>query len=340
MRNAIKEGADPNVRLPGLTEPAGRGLIWGANDTHVAGSQNIPMPGVASPRRRFVFPARTVDGQHEESALNAAIRHLDKAFDGKFDGRWLNGLVDLLISSGADPNRARSIGVDYQDDSALTWAAALRHDPTSVCRKLLEAGADPMAGSLDPAQCQDDDFVMEFKPGALSKAVIGAYPGLARLLIDFGANPNAVDIMGRPMICLAMEFSRFDTVRFLIQAGAKVTAAEHKTRITALHYLAKHAEAAADSHLDLFDMLRQQGADPNARDSQGKTPLHYAASNESMTAVREMLRIGADPAATCKDGGFADGYCRNTEIISLLRAARAKQRLEIVSRPAAGRLRP
>jgi ankyrin repeat protein len=42
-------------------------------------------------------------------------------------------------------------------------------------------------------------------------------------------------------------------------------------------------------------LLLQHGADPNARDKKGDTPLHYAVRENAFLIVSHLLQNGADP---------------------------------------------
>jgi ankyrin repeat protein len=68
---------------------------------------------------------------------------------------------------------------------------------------------------------------------------------------------------------------------------------------------------------DLVELLLKHGADPNARDAQGGTPLYYAARDGCVEVVRILLlRQGADLNARDAEGNTplhrAAANCRYT----------------------------
>jgi ankyrin repeat protein len=80
---------------------------------------------------------------------------------------------------------------------------------------------------------------------------------------------------------------------------------------TGLNYIAAQADpelkAQNDRKADEYKLtnsknLLDAGADPNAADADGMTPLHFAAAQGSVDVVRLLLDAGADPNAKSANG--------------------------------------
>ncbi|MDX2049572.1 MAG: ankyrin repeat domain-containing protein [Rickettsiaceae bacterium] len=60
--------------------------------------------------------------------------------------------------------------------------------------------------------------------------------------------------------------------------------------------------AAKNNHQSAIKWLLKQGADPNAKDTDGKTAIRYAVEKGNKELVEELLKQGADPNAKDKEG--------------------------------------
>ncbi len=91
-------------------------------------------------------------------------------------------------------------------------------------------------------------------------------------------------------------------LRMILQAGAELEARDAAGR-TPLHWAAWMGLLARPFiEADLVETLIEAGADVNARDAQGRTPLHYAADEGYDRVVAALIAAGADPDARDAQG--------------------------------------
>jgi ankyrin repeat protein len=116
---------------------------------------------------------------------------------------------------------------------------------------------------------------------------------LVEQLLDMGAGKTPGDYQApSPLYCLGNECSSPGAgriVRALLQrSSARVNAAHGVKRCTALHM------AARRGNVEVIGALLDGGADPEARDSAGDTPLRRAVNCNQVEAARLLLSRGAD----------------------------------------------
>lgn len=169
----------------------------------------------------------------------------------------------------------------------------------------------------------------------LADAVAGGDDALARQLIADGANPNAEDDQGQPLLQWAMKRGDRGAFRLLLALGADPARGNRDGR-TALHLAAmgkspdwldallEHGMSPdtpntvtgatalydalrADSDENLGVLLRA-GARLDVADRNGTTPLHQAALVKDSAAVLRFLEAGADPRATDRTGATFQDY--------------------------------
>jgi uncharacterized protein len=110
-------------------------------------------------------------------------------------------------------------------------------------------------------------------------------------LLDEGEPVDGGTPDGFTPLQLAAYFGAARVAALLLSRGAAVAAvADNPMRIQALH------AAAAGRHLEIATALLAAGADPNARQRGGYTPLMAAAGNGDTALAHALLAAGADPA--------------------------------------------
>jgi len=174
-------------------------------------------------------------------------------------------VAELLLSRGADPNAA-----DRRGQTPLWYGSNV-----DVLKLLLSRGADPNVRD------KDGYTPLLSLAGGSRESV-----DLAAVLLDHGADPNVVDYHGRTPLFHAAERFHKDLFYLLLGRGARATL----------------REAALIGDLHLAEELLKQGADPDERDADGRTPLHYALERCRVEVAELLLRHGAYPNIRDKDG--------------------------------------
>jgi len=120
-----------------------------------------------------------------------------------------------------------------------------------------------------------------------------------KLLLTFGADPNAATTSGLTALHQAAARGNLDMVKELVQAGAEVNAVTKEGR-TPIFYAAARGKASTVS------FLLDKKAEINLADEKGITPLILAAGSGN-TALVKFLVVNkkANFAATAKDGTTA-----------------------------------
>lgn len=148
---------------------------------------------------------------------------------------------------------------------------------------------------------------------------------------------------GHSALHVAAAAYALDAARALLAAGASISV-ENRRGAQPLHYAADGNPMSPRwdpvAQHEIVAFLLASGADPDATDKNGTTPLLRAVRNLSASAVEALLEGGADPNAVNKSGstaveladgttgrggsGFAEAKAQQREILRLLRAAGAR----------------
>ncbi|HYG63534.1 MAG TPA: ankyrin repeat domain-containing protein [Thermoanaerobaculia bacterium] len=120
-------------------------------------------------------------------------------------------------------------------------------------------------------------------------------------------------------------------VSFLVGKGADSNAlSTDPPGFTPLRWAAEHADLATAELM--VDAMVVNGADPNARQADGVSPLHAAAAAGNIEVIQALIYDGADPEARTPDGKTALQLAADREAADLLRRHRDLPRDHSTSR--------
>ena len=222
----------------------------------------------------------------------------------------------VLVEAGADVQDAEASGA-----SALVISAHSGHGQFGIY--LLEHGADPNAAGAGYT--------------ALHAAVLRSQVELVEALLEHGADPNTVvehgtpgrrfsadysirdQLVGTHAFWLAAKYGELEILRTLAEHGADPFIV-HESHISALQAAIGMPASSLESRRDRIDddyidpaneerltlemarLLIDLGADVNAANDRGNTPLHDAVLKDFASVVEFLVARGADVNAVNQGG--------------------------------------
>jgi N-acyl-D-amino-acid deacylase len=243
--------------------------------------------------------------------------------------------LERLLKQGADPNKHND-----GNATALMWAAS----DLEKTRVLLDHGADVNARSDD---LRTPLMIAARRPGGVA---------VVKMLLDRGANlnPNAHPITESSPLTEAASAGDAATMELLLSRGADAKAAAQAALTMSVTtrcskclellaakefdkaaYTAALPDIAALGDLNAVHLMIHRGADVNAYDPTGRTPLMYAAVSDliPLDVVKLLVERGADINATDRHAKGGDSGLTvldiakqqgNTPIVEWLLKAGAK----------------
>jgi len=224
-------------------------------------------------------------GDEGEPLLLIAIRRRNAA------------MVKLLVNAGADVNAPDADGytpLDYALDRSSSY---------EICSILRKAGARFKCPHRDvimtAAKAGDTSQLAELVEKGVSlevrdmdnntplqAAIQEGQTEIVEFLLKHGADANQeVDASRSVPLLLARDA---EMARILLEYGADINRRSGCQLETALH------RAVIQDNWELVELLISRGADVNAKDSNGETPLHCAAGAARIAMFRLFLQKGAD----------------------------------------------
>jgi ankyrin repeat protein/beta-lactamase regulating signal transducer with metallopeptidase domain/Tol biopolymer transport system component len=166
-------------------------------------------------------------------------------------------VVRLLIDKGAALSNR---------DGLLFWAC--RNQQKDLAELLIRKGANVNS----KAWGDDAPLALETIHGGYTNATkpadIPRLRGVLEVLLDHGADPDAKDRWDWSLLHYTCE--EFDLAKLLLDKGANPNAVENERGLRPLHLAADEGRTAA------VELLISRGADVNAKDYSGRTALWYA----------------------------------------------------------------
>ncbi len=183
-------------------------------------------------------------------------------------------VANFLIDKGADVNAKTNIG-----GTPLFYLGRDMDKYLDLVQHLIDKGADVNVKLL-----LNRNWTLLFQTVKLGNIKA------AKLLIDNGADINIKDTEGSPLQMVIYNLDpnckNMEMAKLLIESGAKLQ--EFSYGNTELHMVAMNGCA------ELGPLLVKQGADVNALNEYGRTPLYYATRHGHRKAADELIAAGAN----------------------------------------------
>ncbi len=285
LQSLVREGADVNIRDRRGETP----LLYAA----VVGSPDAMNFLIAS--------GADVNAQNEFGATALIWSATDLA------------KVKLLVEHGARVNNATRRG------RTALLIAAMSDSSAEIVRYLLAHGADVQAR----------DFL---KTTTLRAATLGNDTETIRMMIDAGVDVNAADLPGiTPLMMAAGWNGNLAAVKMLLSKGANVNGVSRpvmglpsRNGPSEFGNLTALLMAAPFGPPELIKTLLDAGADVNARDVRGMTPLMLAIATDHQDAsvLHLLLDHGADPQIRSNLNETAIDWARRIALPSALQQLR------------------
>ncbi|XP_044738962.1 uncharacterized protein LOC123300452 [Chrysoperla carnea] len=171
-------------------------------------------------------------------------------------------VAEYLISLGADVNCQ-----DKNLSTALHWA--VYNNNIELVKVLIERNAD--------VQIQDSNGIQPIHLAALKGHI-----EIINILAPMGKSGEITDKQGITPLHLASHCGHNDVIRALLETGYFNVNATDKNAIRPLHL------AIGSNHDTTAKLLLEKGALSSCFDSYGRSPMHWAAVNGSLEAIKSL----------------------------------------------------
>ena len=293
----VAAGADPNARTPSRQETLGNIVLELGGITPLQTAATIKDPALRAAFAK-AFTKEAVAAFKEKQRQAAAAARKKQAEERTRAARvscdkWNTGEF-FRHASAADVSRClKTKDPNARGDKGRTplHAAVMFSMEPAVVAALSKAGAE-----LDAL----DD---EGRTPLHLAGVFGKSPVIVSVLVNAGAGLDALDGKGRTPLQFAEKFSNTPALVSALRKAkdAPVASVKSGSQVSC----EKWNTAAFFKHAGLADLSRcLETEDPNARNENGRTPLHYAAQGGAPALVTALVKAGAHVNARDKRGGW------------------------------------
>lgn len=118
---------------------------------------------------------------------------------------------------------------------------------------------------------------------------------LAQVLLEKGADPNAIDASGRSAL---MRAASSEIAEVILDAGAAMETECQQARSALMHVLMQEKPSTVDARADIAHLLIRKNANIEYKDTQHRTILMTAVWRNHITIVRTLLKVSSNINAT------------------------------------------
>jgi ankyrin repeat protein len=320
LRLLLDAGADPN--LPACDPPSGE---IASNRMRLGTIVSVTPLALAHKRRPTLAPLLVEHGAvmdiftaawlgDQASVAEFVERHpaLANATDPAEDFQEVTPLAHALAGSEVTVvSLLLELGAEVRAHSGKLLSIAIALNRPDLVQILLEHGADASTvdslGPLDFEERPIADLLVARGAGVPSHLLPRtcradvSHNALHRatVLLGYGADVNSRARTGLTALHYAVRSGDLPLIRLLLESGADVEASDLDGWTPLLHLAKTRAKV---DHVAVLDLLVAHGANLDARTTTGETLLYFATRQHQSDVVRWLLEHGADPSAVNRRG--------------------------------------
>lgn len=248
-------------------------------------AQNITPISIAIMKKHLEIAYQLILAEAKINHEESQRLFLDAAYYGHVK------LIKTLLQLNVDPNT-----ITLKSDFAAIHYAAAKNQANVITELLATKKVDankPLSDGRTP----------------LHLAAMFGHVKSVSILIAHGVNLEAKTNNGMTPLEIATYYGQLDVTILLMQHGAHIP---DKVALRAIILATKN------HRFDILAKLNDHGFSINLQNAKGWTPLHFAAADNNIDIVSNLLRLGADATRKNQDGKLPIDLTKNIKIRDLL----------------------